>query len=488
MTFMEFLVPYRDHHLWGYCDRKKNIEIQPKFSEAFCFKDDLAVVAIISKKLVFGVINKDENFIVPLQFSKIERVKDRFFFAYDELESEIFSCFTYEGAEVSVILDIKEFIFIKGNLGDLFSENYISVYKFEENTFIGHLVGLENKLSFHYFDESGILLDQSKLKFESKFWQVILKLDDHKNHLTINGKRGLVDEFGKNLLPFIYEEISPFFEGYASVKLNGEFSFVDSSCKPYGKMAYQKLFYNPTSKCWISELDKPIFLQSYFSSLNNYRSDIPGNISIITEKLESCEKFGLANKRGQTIFPAFLKKAPVLGHSWAIVCLNDRYGIIDNLGVFTVCNCYKKIEFLKKDRFLYQTEGGSLHIMTHLGEEIKSFSFFLYKKQSSIYFEIDYDSELICFYYHLTYNIKDKFNLKIGYCTFDGFELWDNLSYDSVIHPKRKEIKDVEDELFAYENSDHGDNYGYHQPINPWDDVFGPGEEADDARWNTSGE
>ncbi|MEM3502943.1 MAG: WG repeat-containing protein [Nitrososphaeria archaeon] len=58
------LIPYRVGNKWGYCDRNKNIVIQPTYGEAHLFSEGLALISLDGK---FGYIdNSGKTIIEPL--------------------------------------------------------------------------------------------------------------------------------------------------------------------------------------------------------------------------------------------------------------------------------------------------------------------------------------------------------------------------------------------------------------------------------------
>tara|TARA_R110000850_G_C9976665_1_gene465570 strand:- start:524 stop:865 length:342 start_codon:yes stop_codon:yes gene_type:complete len=95
-----------------------------------------------------------------------------------------------------------------------------------------------------------------------------------------------------------------------------------------------------------------------------------------------------------------------------------------------------------------------------------------YFNYSKVKIRVDYENEILDSY--LLAENGDEFS--IGFASFNGDVYYSGLlNVDFKYRPKNEFFPDFDDDS------------NYHSG-NPWNDVFGPGEEADDANWNTRGE
>lgn len=112
-----------------------------------------------------------------------------------------------------------------------------------------------------------------------------------------DGKWGL---FGKTkeITPCIYDEISPLYKGFAYVKKNDKYGFIDSNGKEITECVYDMVwpFYNGRA-C-----------------------------------VEKDGKYGYINKLGKEIIPIIYDKATNFGYGYALVSKNNEFGYIDKAG------------------------------------------------------------------------------------------------------------------------------------------------------------
>lgn len=114
-----------------------------------------------------------------------------------------------------------------------------------------------------------------------------------------NGKAGIADENGKEVLPCLYEVVDRFFvENYLRVKKNGKWGFVDTNWKEVLPCIYE---------------DESSFNGDYAS-------------------VKKDGKWGYIDKKGKSVLPNIYDEASAFLNGYAIVKKSGSYGVIDIMG------------------------------------------------------------------------------------------------------------------------------------------------------------
>ena len=154
--------------------------------------------------------------------------------------------------------------------------------------------------------------------------------------VKLNGKWGFVDKSGKVVVPIKYDQVSSFYYGLAQVKLDGEFRYIYKLGNKYVPLKY-----NPTG--YFSEG----FYEVYLNGKKGYM-DKSGKLAVPI-KYDDVEKFkeglaavklngkwGFIDKSGKEVVPLKYDGAGFFSEGLAAVELNGKFGFIDKSGTEVV--------------------------------------------------------------------------------------------------------------------------------------------------------
>lgn len=266
------LIPYRKGNLWGYSDSTKKMIIEPKYDYVSFFENGLAVV---SEKSKYGIIDQTGKIVLELKYNLLVQTKSSQYYVFDNgmlmqglinlkgdtvippvyewiipLDSNYYRCMYQK--EMSLI----------DKRGKLLGQFFDSDWEFgasyiaEAAAFIVY-----NKRKFGVIDTNGTLriplaykslswLDcgefeafkRSKVQYYSKEFKLLP--EDHEKcnveypfiHFTPIAKKGADGKYqygwkdnstGKIIIEPLYEYTGYFNHGFAKIKQDGKYGFVD---------------------------------------------------------------------------------------------------------------------------------------------------------------------------------------------------------------------------------------------------------------------
>ncbi len=293
--------------LFGYMDTSGNFVIKPQFYSAQPFSEGKAAVKFDDRLSGnnWGYIDRSGQTAIPMQFSGggpfhrgiafVQYIKYR----SDELGGggEIHSKYVDENGKVRIDLDGAGF----------HSYTFMSSMDIESG-YPGYL---------RTQDRTG----------ESSFVEPLLPATG----TTSPNKRGFVDSSGKFVIRPQYDDVKPFSEGLAAVKINGRWGFVDTAGSLVVKPAYDDV--------------QPFSQQRALVVKDG--------------------KYGYIDPSGQVVIePQFFEEAYPFSNGLALIKMNGRYGYIDQTGDFFI-----EPQFYDADSF---KEGAALVGVVLLEEQIDS--------------------------------------------------------------------------------------------------------------------
>jgi len=192
------LIPYRKGDKWGFCDRDKNILIQPIYDLALYFSEGLAPVEIDGK---WGFIDTKGNMVTQP--------------VYD-------SALYFSEGLAPVEID--------GNWGFIDTKGNIAIQPVYDGAH-----GFYKGIAPVMFDSGWVLIDKKEnilleinyaIAGDISYGLACVRLDD---------KYGFIDTKGNLVIPAIYDGQSVFLrdEGLARVKYNGKWGFIDTKGTQY---------------------------------------------------------------------------------------------------------------------------------------------------------------------------------------------------------------------------------------------------------------
>ncbi|VFB04478.1 KWG Leptospira [Chryseobacterium taihuense] len=244
------LIAFNQDTLWGYKDKADNIIIKPQYQYAKKFIKDYAVVI---KNDSTGVINKNNEIIIPFKYNFIQYLEnDKFLFGY---RTEYFGEFNMG------VIDKDLKIIIPANF--YYIEKYKTFYKATKNVYeilkaidsgdlrsvksLYGLFGLDGKeiipckydqLSF--LNDNLIVLEKNNLQALFNYrgepitdfiYMVFGDFHDGLAKARIGNKYGFINELGKVVIPVKYDYCNEYVNGYSIVTLNNKWLALNTKGK-----------------------------------------------------------------------------------------------------------------------------------------------------------------------------------------------------------------------------------------------------------------
>jgi len=149
-----------------------------------------------------------------------------------------------------------------------------------------------------------------------------------------DGRFGLFDISGKELVSPKYEEVLPFEKGRSWVKLNGKWGLIDDKGKELTPIKYYGAIISDEGIIWVREEGKWVIIDENGKELSSNRYDYDA-VTPFTEGVSwvlKGNKWGLVNKNGKEIIsPKYEGVCPFVG-GFSAVMVGEKWGIIDKSG------------------------------------------------------------------------------------------------------------------------------------------------------------
>lgn len=203
---------------------------------------------------------------------------------------------------------------------------------------------------------------------------------------------GFMTEDGKEIAPFIYEDVSAFAEGLACVRLDGKYGFINPNGETVIPFIYD--YATPFSEglAYFSIGDSYGFMDRSGKQVISLDCDLVGSFS---EGLAWCcvdGKYGYMNQAGETVIPPIYDDADFFRGGCARVRKDGKFGVIGKLGQEVVPAVYSGIDF--EEGYIIAQDGDTEYcFLLEEGGEAR-----LLLEASSIYIEQGNGRKLLFFY------------------------------------------------------------------------------------------
>jgi hypothetical protein len=218
------LVPFRDGDLWGLVDSNYEVIVEPKFTG---LNSKFENYLVVKNDQGCGIIDLEGNVIVPfvergMRFLPSGLVKTY----YDEYGEQYEGLLSTNGGKLKFLPNI-----IKG------SKKFWK-YQYQKGYDIGFVINEGKRFKifllflkvgvFHLVDKNGDFVNPILLgNYVKQEVGNIIHLYTRYFSFSINNKKGFIDNNGKVLIPFIYDEISILNQHLLTVKLNEKVAISD---------------------------------------------------------------------------------------------------------------------------------------------------------------------------------------------------------------------------------------------------------------------
>ncbi|MEO1256938.1 MAG: WG repeat-containing protein, partial [Bacteroidota bacterium] len=232
----EELIPYRKGDKYGFCNRNKQIIIQPKFDQASLFNHGYSSVSIDGKR---GLINTSGDLILPFSASYKSPVNSNLFQISDMLEGQQVWGVTSLSGDTILPYQYDEITDQHGNLEltDLLGKKGVANFngeiiipveydhiRYDSNEELYVISKGRNEALFTLEGNQLTSFEYESIKdFSHGLAQVIKRSPNNENQLY-----GYINTAGQAITEIAYEDNHQFREGYGVVKKKGKYGIIDT--------------------------------------------------------------------------------------------------------------------------------------------------------------------------------------------------------------------------------------------------------------------
>jgi hypothetical protein len=148
-----------------------------------------------------------------------------------------------------------------------------------------------------------------------------------------NGKKGMVNKNGKEIIPPKYDDIHDFSESFASVKLNGKWGFINENDRIVIDIKYDKAYFfkngmadvEINGKTGIIDKRGNYIIQPKYDDINGFSEDGFAEVTLNG-------KWGLINRNGDIVVDIKYDDIRKFENGYARVVLNGKCGFVNQSG------------------------------------------------------------------------------------------------------------------------------------------------------------
>jgi hypothetical protein len=282
------LIPYQKDGKWGLADTNGKIAIPPEY-------DAVGVYRYSGKLIGIPILTELQGFLIP--------------------QAPVKPKFSLTDLSWVSIDSIRIYFMVLE-----FSKSFVDFI--DINTIIKNsLVEVASRVSTDVSDFIGVIIGSKPIK-NGPVW--VMK----------DGKFGLFDISGKELVSPKYEEVLPFDKGRSWVKLNGKWGLIDDNGKELTPIKYDGAIISDEGIIWVREEGKWVIIDENGKELSSNRYDYDA-VTPFTEGVSwvlKGNKWGLVDKNGKEIIsPKYEGICPFVG-GFSAVMVGEKWGIIDKSG------------------------------------------------------------------------------------------------------------------------------------------------------------
>lgn len=364
------LIPYRKGDKWGFSKPDKTIVIECIYDKATWFSEEVSVV-IKDKK--YGYINKQGKTVIN--------------FEYDNAEPFFHNVAVIEKVGKKGIINLRNEVLIEAKFNDIYfrRDDYISIksgkqacllnLNFQEviakkyqNIGLFTAEGLatfeinddEYGYLYGYINKYGEEIIPAKFEYAEDFYKgvAIVSIDEEYFLINVRGNRistnsftylasprmeenenlflcskddvffGFIDNTGKEVIPFDYDELNLFTEGLAPAKKDGQWGFIDKNNKT--------------------------IIDFKFDNAHQFSENLAGVVKDTKE--------GFINKKGEVIIPFSYDSNnwshPFFENGYTNVELQNKVGLIDKVGNIIIPLEYEIAGYDNVEDIFFVSENG----------------------------------------------------------------------------------------------------------------------------------
>lgn len=303
------LIPYYQKDKYGYFDLEGKIVINPQFSYASVFRENIALVKTTGKKSKWGYIDKEGKYLINAIYTSATIFQEGIAWVTTENSAPIAintkgeTIFTMQQADNVVI----------------FSEG-LAAFSIADST--------DTKWGF--VDKKGIVKINPQFKSVKGFFNGKCAVENKE------GKWGYIDEKGKLLINYQFDNAYKFIDGKAAVYSDDKGGIINEEGKYLINPQFNLIFND--GKMFIVQQDGKIgWVDEKGNFIINPQFE-DGNLFSNSDysAIKSGDQYGYIDTKGKIVInPQFDNAFPFVGGK-AIVSSGDKIGVIDSEGKYVV--------------------------------------------------------------------------------------------------------------------------------------------------------
>lgn len=215
----------------------------------------------------------------------------------------------------------------------------------EGSSCVGGLIIVKDKNNRYY------LVDKTGKPVNSKTWEVIGQFSDGLALVKENNKWGYIDAQGNKVIDTKFDIGSGFTKGAAIVKLNNQFFLINKKGEPVNSNKYDAAGTPDNGTFPVQKDSLTGLIDSKGNTLIDFKKSYSSLLYMSEDRVWALKegKWGLLDKTGKAITEFIYDGAMSFKNGYAVVMLNDKYGIISKAGNLIVPAEYNSLGSIYKN-------------------------------------------------------------------------------------------------------------------------------------------
>lgn len=314
------LAPVKYRQKYGFANIQGQIVISPQYDEVSNFYED-AKLAIAKKGNKKGLINIRNESVTDFIYDAIYAPNEFGFNAQQATDSVFFDL---KGEKKLQAKNLQGIWYLGKNLGIVMGNHKFGIIQANQHLLVPIEYDLINSFGNDYilvfkrtpYQSTGIFDKTGKWVIPLGKYQEIGSLSNGFATVKSNGKYGFINTNAELIIPPIYDEVSDFNNELALIKRNNQFAFIDTK----GNLAIN------------------------FNKLSDYKSVLSFHqgLSGVCNRRGKC---GFINTLGQVVIPLEYDNAIAFNEGFGLVKKHDKWGFIDKNNQTIIPFIYDNAEF-----------------------------------------------------------------------------------------------------------------------------------------------
>ncbi|MDR2963570.1 MAG: WG repeat-containing protein [Bacteroidales bacterium] len=328
------LLPVKTNDKFQYINTQGELIINPQFTVATVFREDVALVKSSNENPRWGYVNRKGQYEIGLLYKDATVFSEGL--AWVVLDNAAPTAINKQGNIQIILRDVEEV--------RIFKEGLAAISVFDKN---------DANLKWGFINRSGSLAIEPQFVYASNFYNDRCAVHNEKNQW------GFIDKSGKVVVDYQYDTVYSFVNNRAIVVKGGKYGVIDQSGKTLIEAQYRGMK-NDGNLYAVQQIDRKwgwCNAQGQLVIMPQF-DDVQPFLGNDIAPAAFAGKWGFINKKGAfTVNPQFDSALPFNGNL-AQVVMNKKYGFVGNDGRFVINPVYDKVS---RDYELFVLNGTATH-------------------------------------------------------------------------------------------------------------------------------